>query len=312
MKLVITEPTDFSQKALKILSKQFEVHQLDNKKQLSEHINDVSTLFIRLGIQFNERLLKQAKSLKVICTPTTGLDHIDLGYCKKNNIKVFSLRGEYEFLGKIPSTAEHAWTLLMALNRNLINAHKHTQDKQWNRNLFKSYNLAGKNFGILGLGRVGKQVAQYANVFGMNVVAYDKNPAISRNNQVKLLDTPEELFQISDFISIHIPLEDVNINFVNEKLINVMKSTACIVNTSRGKVWNEEAVVNALISQKIRGVATDVIYEEMSDHPFDSPIFNIDTKRYNCIITPHIAGATYDSMQMTELFIAKKLISHVS
>ena len=90
-----------------------------------------------------------------------------------------------------------------------------------------------------------------------------------------------------------------------------MKTTACIVNTSRGKVWDEGTVTDALLNHRIRGVATDVVYEEVSKNPFDSPIFKIDTTQYNCIITPHIAGATYDSMIMTEEFIAQKLISYV-
>ena len=87
-----------------------------------------------------------------------------------------------------------------------------------------------------------------------------------------------------------------------------MKPNACIINTSRGKIWDEYAVKEALLENKIRGVATDVIYDEVLDNQFNSPIFDIDTNQYNCIITPHIAGATYDSMKTTELFITKKLL----
>lgn len=311
MKLVITEPKDFSKDALKLLSENFEVVELQKIDELEKHIQNVDLLFIRLGIIFNQAILKKAETLKAICTTTTGLDHIDIKFCIKNNIKVISLKGEREFLDSIPSTAEHTWTLLTALNRRLYLAAESVNSKQWDRNQFKSYNLKNKTLGILGLGRVGKQMAKYAIAFGMNVIGYDKNPDINIDD-VTTLNSAEELFTQSDFISIHIPLNEDNIEFVNEDLIKLIQTNACIINTSRGKVWDEKAIKTALIQGKIRGVATDVIYDELADDWQNSPILSINPKKYNCIVTPHIAGATFDSMHMTEVFIVKKLLNHVS
>jgi len=310
MKLIITEPMDFSPEGLKILKKKFEVISLDNISKLSEYIHTANILFVRLGIVFSREILSNAPNLKVICTPTTGLDHIDLDFCKENNIKIISLKNEREFLNTIPSTAEHTWTLLMAINRKLNMACEHTKLKQWNRNIFKSFNLKGKTLGILGLGRVGKQVAHFGNSFGMTVKGYDTNQSI-KIKLVQNVTSVEELFKISDFISIHIPLNDSNIKFVNQNLIDLMKQKACIINTSRGKVWDEEAIAQALIKKRIRGVATDVIYKELSSDYEKSPLFSVDQRQFNCIITPHIAGATFDSMQMTEDFIIKKLMTNV-
>lgn len=310
MKLVITEPSHFSKQAYERLSNNFDVKTLKTTQDLKDHIEEIEILFIRLGIVFNEELLKKAKSLKIICTPTTGLDHIDIGYCKKNNIKIISLKGEVDFLGTIPSTAEHTFTLLTAVNRYLSLATQHTQHQLWNREEFKSFNLFGKTMGILGLGRVGKQVAEYGKSFGMHIIAYDKNPT-QQMPEVKKASNPEEVFKTSDFVSIHLPLDDFNIKFVNKTRIELMKPTACLINTSRGQIWDEQAVAEALLSQKIRGVATDVVFDEVSKNRLKSPIFKVDATKYNCIITPHIAGATFDSMTMTEVFIANRLIEHV-
>ena len=307
MKLIITEPSHFSEKALALLNLHFEVIQLSRLKDLSIHIHEATILFIRLGIHFNASLLQKAKKMKVICTPTTGLDHIDTDFCNKQNIKIISLKGEVDFLGTIPSTAEHTFTLLNAVNRYLNLANHSINEKIWDRNQFKSYNLYGKTLGILGIGRVGKQVANYAHAFGMNVIAYDFIPEIKHPN-VTVVKEVQDLFKKSDFLSIHIPLEYENIKFVSKDLIKLMKPTACIINTSRGKVWDEQAIVDALMSHKLRGVATDVVYNEVDEEVFASPIFSIDTHKYNCIITPHIAGATYDSMKMTEEFITAKLL----
>lgn len=310
MKLVITEPTNFSEKAIRLLSEKFNVIKLKQTSQIYTQIQSAETLFIRLGIFFSKDLLQKAQNLKYICTPTTGLDHIDLEFCKNNNIRVISLKNERDFLDTIPSTAEHTWTLLMASNRKLYMACESVNAKVWNRNLFKSYNVKGKTLGILGLGRVGSQMANFAKAFDMQIIGYDINQDIQINN-VKNVTSAEDLFKLSDFVSIHIPLNENNYKFVNHNLINLMKPTACLINTSRGNVWDEMAVACALKEQKIRGVATDVIYGELSDDFENSPLLSIDSKKYNCIITPHIAGATYDSMQLTEEFIANKLILNV-
>ncbi|QTY28137.1 D-isomer specific 2-hydroxyacid dehydrogenase family protein [Flavobacterium sp. CS20] len=310
MKLVITEPKDFSLKALDLLKSKFEVIQLADINNLNNIIENVDVLFIRLGIILNDKILKKAKVLKFICSPTTGLDHIDIEYCKNKNIKVISLKNEIDFLGSIPSTAEHTWTLLTAINRKLHLAQIDVNSKHWDRNKFKTYNLRGKTLGILGIGRVGKQVAKFALAIGMKVISYDTDKRQTFEN-IECVNHPEDLFLKSDFVSIHIPLNKNNEKFVNNNLISLMKKEACIINTSRGKVWDENAIVNALLSDKIRGVATDVVQDEISHNIFASPIFKIDTSKYNCIITPHIAGATYDSMAMTEVFIANKLLKNV-
>jgi D-3-phosphoglycerate dehydrogenase len=310
MKLVITEPTDFSDNALNALSNKFEIVRLENKNDIINHIKDVEVLFIRLGIVFNEDLMKKAHKLRIICSPTTGLDHINEQFCNHNGIEIISLKNERQFLDSIPSTAEHTWTLLTSINRKLYLATKSVKSKHWDRDAFKSYNLKGKTLGIIGLGRVGKQMANYAKAFQMKAIGFDINSDIKADKHIEMCSV-EKLFSESDFISVHIPLNPVNVEFINEDLIDLMQPSACIINTSRGKVWDEKAIAKAIINQKIRGVASDVIYDELEENWQNSPLLSLDPDKYNCIITPHIAGATYDSMHLTEEFIVNKLMKYV-
>jgi D-3-phosphoglycerate dehydrogenase len=307
MKIIVTESQEYSHKAIEIYQslgtvKLLEKLTLDNLNE----ITDADVLVVRLGIGLTAKILKQAPNLKHIITPTTGLNHIDLAYTQKNNITIHSLKGETAFLNQIPSTAEHTWALILATQRKLIPAVNHTSNMLWNRDLFKGYNLRGKKLGIIGLGRVGKQVAKFANCFDMEVIFYD--PLINEFPIFTIQkDNCKAVFTEADIITIHIPLSIENENFIGKEFISLMKPNAIIVNTSRGEVWDEESIANALINKKISAVATDVLVDEFNMESIKkNKLIHLQQNGYPVIITPHIAGATYDSMQETELFIANK------
>jgi len=310
MKIVITESQDYNPKAIEIYQNLGTVKLLDKLtfNNLYE-ITDANVLVVRLGIGLTTEILKEVHNLKHIVTPTTGLNHIDLDYTNKAKIVIHSLKGETEFLNQIPSTAEHTWALILATQRKLIPAVNHTKNMFWNRDLFKGFNLRGKKLGIIGLGRVGKQVAKFANCFDMEVVFYDpfiKDFPLFANQS----DNCENVFKVADIISIHLPLNTENVKFIDSKFINLMKPNATIINTSRGEVWDEEAIANALINKKISAVATDVLVDEFNIESFKkNKLIHLQQNGYPIIITPHIAGATYDSMQETEFFIANKFIN---
>ena len=308
MKIAITESENFSQEAFDRLSKVGDVLRLNIKSsaELAEKCQDADAIFIRLGYKIGKNTIDNLPKLKYILSATTGTDHIDEAYFTARGGNVICLKGETGFLDSIPSTAEHTWAILLALARKIPSAFDHVKLNGWDRNPYKGNNLRGKKFAILGLGRVGKQVAKFADAFGMEIAFYDTAIFPSHYNRMQ---NAEDLFAWGDVISIHIPLNERNVGFVNSQLLDFATRDAWLINTSRGQVWDELAVAEKLKNGTIKGVATDVIAEEHDAKvQAKNPLVVLAKNNYNLIITPHIAGATYESMEMTEIFIAQKFI----
>jgi D-3-phosphoglycerate dehydrogenase len=308
MKILITESEDFSQYAVNEVEKYFNVTKCNFNfvEELTDIITDFDILFIRLRFKLTKEILEKAPQLKYILTATTGLDHIDAHYFESMGGTIISLKGETEFLGSIPSTAEYTWALLMALIKKIPSAFDDVKKGNWNRDDFKGNNLKGKNFGIVGLGRVGKQVANFAEVFQMNVGYFDTDLVTSK---FKSFTSPNKLFAWADIISIHIPYNSENDNFVNALLLQSCNPNTILINTSRGNVWDENAIAELLEKKKIKGIATDVLQNEFDKTTIIvNPLIKLAKENSNLIITPHIAGASYESMEMTENFIVEKFI----
>lgn len=309
MKLLITESEDFSRLAISNLKEKFDVEVADiNKKtSLMEKLSDVEVLFVRLRFKIDKEIIERAPQLKYILSATTGLDHIDVNYFEKRGGGIISLKGDIDFLSSIPSTAEHTWALLLSLIKKVPSSFAHVKEGKWNRNLFKGNNLKGKKIGILGLGRVGKQVAQFAAIFEMEIRYFD---ICTIKTSYQNFKTPEELFNWADIVTIHIPYNRENEHFVNKGLLSHTKNHSILINTSRGSVWDEKAVAKLLQQKKIKGVAVDVLENELDSSALSSnPLVLLAKENYNIIITPHIAGATYESMTMTEEYVADKFIN---
>ncbi len=312
MKVLITESQDFSQRAITQLQEHFEVVQCDfkDRDELVANINEAEILFVRLRFKLTKEILEQATRLKYILTATTGLDHIDAHYFESRGGQVISLRGEIDFLGSIPSTAEHTWALLLALMRKIPSSFSDVKHGNWHRDNFKGHNLSGKKIGILGLGRVGKQVAHFAEAFGMKIGYFDT--AVQRNSYTSF-PCAEEMFAWADIITIHIPYNADNENFVNEKLLPHCKSETVLINTSRGNIWDEKCLAQLIQENKIAGIATDVLHNEFDNETIGQNLLVLLAQSgYNVIVTPHIAGATYESMAMTEDFIVSKFLKIIS
>ena len=304
-RITILEPTDYSVIALDNLRRLGTVHFGYDLKALEY----CTILVVRLHYKIDRGFLTKCPNLKFILSATTGTDHIDLQYCNVNNIEVVCLKGEEEFLGTIPSTAEHAWTLLMSLVRNIPQACQHVKNLNWNRDQFRGHNLNNLRLGILGYGRVGKQVARIAKVFMMEIHVFDVKP-INDEESIVIHHRYEEFAKHIDILSIHIPLDESTIHWLNKDRLNLLNEGAYIVNTSRGKVWDETHVVELLKRNYLKGCATDVIeLEQEGDGKFKSPLIQAMNQNLPIIITPHIAGATFESMAMTEEFVVKKLFN---
>lgn len=340
MKILIAEPENYSKRATEIYREVGRVvcgHTL-SREELFREAGDTDILVLRLAHIIDKEVINAAPGLKIIASPTTGLNHIDVAYAESKNIKIVSLKGETEFLRKVHATSEHTFALLLALMRKLPwNFNSIVSGGRWDRDSFKGRELSEKTLGIIGFGRLGSRVAKIARGFDMNVLAHD--PHVSKVDIEAGGATPIELdylLEHSDIISVHVPLNDETKNLINAPLIAKMKQGVIIVNTSRGEILDEDALLQALESGKISGAALDVLVDELpwgeskiisgiepklrrtlqvAERPKEGSLGSTSLKLINyarnhedLLITSHLGGATYESMEKTEIFIAQKVV----
>ena len=306
LRILNAEPENYSPAARTILDRLGTV--TDGpllRPELIARLPDFDVLIVRLGHQVDREVLDHGPRLKAIVSATTGLDHIDTAFAGEKGIAVLSLRGETEFLRSVPATAELTWALLLALVRNLPGAFQSVLNGEWNRDRFKGHDLAGKRLGILGLGRIGEKVARYGLAFGMKVIAYDPFRSGWMDGVEKAATLPDLLAQ-SDVLSVHIPLNEQTVRLVTAAELACLPAGAVLVNTSRGPVLAEPALLAALESGRLAGAALDVLAGERAA-PAQSPLLAYARTHSNLVLTPHIGGATYESMAATEIFMARKL-----
>lgn len=309
LRILNVEPDQYSDDARSILKTIGHlVEQNMERNELLECIHEFDVLIVRLRHQVDAELMDATPGLKVIVSATTGLDHIDLEYAAQKHIAVLSLRGEVEFLRSIPATAELTWGLLLALTRNIPSAHASVLDGRWQRDRFKGHELSGKRLGILGLGRIGEKVAAYGMAFGMQVSAYDPYRKDAMPG-VTMKDTMEDLLHETDVLSIHVPLNVETVNLISAQELSLLPRGSYLVNTARGTVLDENALLSALRSSRLAGAALDVLAGERTSER--SPLLEYAREHSNLLLTPHIGGATYESMRATEVFMANKLKHHL-
>lgn len=308
IRILNAEPLNYSEEARRVLQTIGSVDERClNREELLRCLFNYDVLIVRLGFQVDRAVIDAGSRLQAIVTATTGLDHIDVPYAEKRGVAVLSLRGEVDFLRSIPATAEHAWALLLALIRRIPWAYDSVLDGHWQRDAFRGHNLSRRRLGILGLGRIGEKVARYGLAFGMSVSAYDPAP-VAEISGVTLCVSLEELLRRSDVLSIHVPL-----NVRTEKLIGRAELAhvppgALLVNTSRGGVLDEIALLEALAGNRLAGAALDVVADEREQPGSGREALIAYARSHtNLLITPHIGGATIESMRDTEIFMAQKL-----
>jgi D-3-phosphoglycerate dehydrogenase len=302
------EPQDYSPVARAVLDRLGDVSDGPlTRSELMDRVRDCNVLIVRLAHHIDREILDRAGRLRVVVSATTGLDHIDTEYAASKGIAILSLRGEVEFLRSIPATAEHTWALLLALVRNLPAAVQSVRDGEWDRDRFKGHELAGKRLGILGLGRIGEKVARYSLAFGMQVSAYDPFRQ-GWMERVERAGSQADLLGRSDVLSIHVPLNEQTVRLVGETELVCLPAGALLVNTARGQVIDEPALLQTLESGRLAGAALDVLTEETRGQLQSSPLLAYARSHANLIITPHLGGATVESMAATEVFMANKLM----
>ncbi|MBI2047951.1 MAG: hydroxyacid dehydrogenase [Parcubacteria group bacterium] len=316
-KILNTIGEAYTQEARDILSRVGEVEYKPlTQKDLVNNIDNYDIVVIGLGLNFNKDILKKADKLKIIATATTGLDHIDLDAARERGIEILSLRGETEFLNTITGTAELAMGLLIDLVRFTPWAFDNVKEYKWEREKFRGHNLYGKTLGIVGMGRLGTWMARYGKAFGMNIIYYDPHAKLPTSDVSSLGQgvSFDELLEKSDIISLHAHLNKETENMFNAEVFKKMKNTAYLINTARGGIVDEKALLNALKNKEIAGYGTDVLADELSfNNGFTNhPLIEYAKQNRNVIIVPHIGGMTVESRERTDIFIAEKLKKHLT
>ena len=261
-----------------------EIHEKPTPEQFKELIKGYDGLMIRSEVKVTEDIIKAADKLKFIGRAGTGVDNVDTKAATAKGIIVANVPG-----GNTISAAEHTIGLILSLARNIPDAHGALKNKEWKREKFMGTELQGKTLGLVGLGRIGREVALRMLSFGMKVIAYDpfasKGFADGMGVELKTLD---EVYALSDYISVHSPLNDTTRNMINADALKKMKKGVRIVNCARGGIIDEKALAEAIKEGQVKGAAIDVFAKEP---PVDWTIIESP----NTVVTPHLAASTEEA-----------------
>ena len=309
MKLLVAESEGFAPAALSLLRTKTEVIEADlDRKGLLQAAPDADILWVRLRTLIDVEVLDAAPRLKFIVTNTTGLNHIDLDTAQTRGIRVLSLRGEVDFLNEIRATAELALGLALALVRRIPAAHEHACDGQWDRYQCKGNDLYEKTAGIVGYGRLGRIVAGYCRSLGMRAVATTlETERLALEAGVNLVPL-DKLLSESDLVSLHVNLTPDNRKMSGPEQFARMRPGAWLINTARGELIDEPALLWALRSGHLGGAALDVIADEHRGTGRRHPLIEYARNNSNLVLTPHIGGYTRESLHKTEFFLAQRLV----
>ena len=304
--ILITESLRFSEAAAQILRGGSELRLADlDRDALLAAVPDADAVWVRLRHRIDREVFEAAPRLRLIATPTTGLNHVDLAEAAKRGIRIVSLKGETEFLRNVPATAEHTLALILALVRHVPAAFDDVQKGGWERDLFLGSELYGKTAGVIGYGRIGRIVARYLLTFGVRVLATD-SADLAGEPGVTLVPMNDLLAQ-SDIVTLHASLTDQTHGLIGRSEFARMKPGAWFVNTARGELVDEAALLEALRSRRIAGAALDVLCDEHSGGIRSNGLIDYAKRSHNLIITPHIGGCTAESMEKTEIFLAGRV-----
>jgi D-3-phosphoglycerate dehydrogenase len=308
VKILVAESNGFSAPALQSLRNVAEVVEADlDREGLLAAIADAEVLWVRLRNRIDAPVFDAGTRLQYVVTPTTGLNHIDLKEAERRGIQVVSLKGETAFLKDVRATAELTIALLLALLRQLPGAVANTQDGHWNRDAFQGRELYGKTVGVVGYGRLGQIVARYLQAFDMRVLVND--PDIDPEELAAgLTKVPlAKLLAQADIVTLHVNLCDDTYGFFGREQFLAMQPGSWFINTSRGELIDEAALLDALQSRRLAGAALDVLCQEDASGMRGHPLVEFAKADPRLIITPHIGGCTRESMEKTERFLASRL-----
>jgi D-3-phosphoglycerate dehydrogenase / 2-oxoglutarate reductase len=264
-------------------------------------ISSYDGLVVRSRTKVTKQIIENGKKLKVIARAGTGVDTIDVEAAKNRGIPVINAKG-----ANAEAVAEHTIGFMLMLARNMAPVASALSAGRWEKKTYTAMELKGKTLGIIGLGAIGSRVAQIAVGLGMTVVVYNRTSDEKSKRVHELggrLVNLGELLQISDVVSIHVPLTPETKRLLGEKEFSSMKKTAYFINTARGEIVDQQALVKALQDGKIAGAALDVYEEEPL--PAGSPLCGLP----NILLTPHVASVSREGAARISQMIAEGIIS---
>ena len=307
--IFVSESSRFSPEALRLLGSlgRVELADIQDRSEFLAKVGGADVLWVRLRHRIDAEIMEAAPRLRVIATATTGLNHIDLDEAKRRKIHVISLRDHQDFLRNIYATAEHTMALIFALIRHVPAASRHVADGGWNRDLFVGRELHGKKAGIVGYGRVGRMMAPRLAAFGMHLLVTDPVLEARSSEDGIEIASLESLLAASDLVTLHVNFVEKARGFFGASHFALMKPNAWFVNTSRGELVDEAALLDALRKRRIAGAAVDVLSSEDSSGMGAHPLVQYARDHDNLLITPHIGGCTIESTEKTEHFIAAQI-----
>lgn len=280
-----------------------------NQKEVQSQIKTCDALLdASMKVRITDAMIASATNLKIISCATTGSDHIERGELKRRGIPVRTLVEDRKLLLNLTPAAELSWALLLACARMLPAAISHVKSGGWNREMFPGVMLKGKRIGIIGCGRIGMWMSRYARAFGMDIVGYD--PLLDDfPPQIRPVSL-EELVRTSDFITIHVPLNKDTRELLSEDLFAILKSESILINTSRGAVVDEKALLKALESGRLLAAGLDVLTDEPDIEK--SPLFQYAQTHDNLVITPHCGGFSHDAVRIVCRRAAEKIVEYLN
>ncbi len=269
-----------------------------SKDELQAIIGDYDVLLVRSATKITADVIECGKRLKLIGRAGVGVDNIDIEAATRQGIIVMNTPG-----GNTISAAEHTCAMILSVARLIPQAHAETKRALWDKKKWLGRELEGKTLGIIGLGKIGREVAMRMQAFGMKILGYDPMLPVEVANQSGIvLLSLEETFQQADFLTIHTPLNEATRHLISAKTIALMKDGVRIVNCARGGIVNEADLAAALRTGKVAAAALDVF--EVEPITPDNPLLNCD----NVILTPHIAASTIEAQERVAVQIAKQVV----
>jgi D-3-phosphoglycerate dehydrogenase len=307
MPTILVAESTFSEAARAELERVGEVVPFE---RFDEELPRAEAILAGLELELDGAVLRRAPQLRVIATRTSQLRHIDLDEAARRGVEVLFIEPDDPLLQATSSTAEETFALVLALARNMPWAFESVKAGRWERARYGGHELAGKTIGLVGYGRLGRMVAGYARAFGMDVLACDPYLEIMDAAAVSL----EDLLRQADIVSIHCTFSEETRGLIGERELALVRPSALLVNTARGEIVDEAALLAALEGGRLAGAALDTLAGERPDgsHLRDNPLVRYAREHENLIVLPHLGGATVDATERTQLYMAKRLAAFLS
>ncbi len=297
MKVLVSDPLaieglDILRKGAEVIEQRFE-----SQDELIKAIGEYDALVVRSGTQVTAEVIDAGKKLKVIGRAGVGVDNIDVLRATEKGIMVINAPE-----GNTISAAEHTIAMLTSVARNISEANASVKKGEWKRSSFLGVELYNKTLGVVGLGRIGSEVARRSRAMGMKILAYDPYISVEQAEKIGAKMAPlNDVIAQSDFITLHLPMSKASYHLIGEEQFNLMKDGVRIINCARGGLIDEQALCNAIALGKVAGAALDVFEMEP---PLECPLL----AQENVIVTPHLGASTKEAQINVAIQVAEQIV----